>query len=379
MKKLEGKVIQDIDQIREITKGTLKDLGEFLNSGFTQVPVFGYPPVCYSPTQQLPKFVSRSEERDLPPNKGSLWRHLCRGIYSNVKEGQKMIIRDLLDSHDDVAENYNDILMQFTNGRQLSKKHVAGGDFLRVSKRGIKKRDEHDVDDDKSKRRKRKKHRHRKGCHRKNKDRIETQESGSKLRKVLFEQPNPENDAKSSIITESEEFESSNITSEDENSPSQASMQSFKPRMSLAKLRRNATMLDNKVNILKRKTMVGLLRQSTVVKNKLSNEDLRKLSKSNKIIRRQDTRRQPALQADRSTPPKVELKNQQTLFKVAHIHTKGVHKRNEYSLVASREYGDSAVPNAQSLRLIRPIKQFDEQRIRDKFSIQDSRRLIEKI
>ena len=226
-----------------------------MNSGFTQVPVFGYPPVCYSPTQQPIKHISRSEEKDIAANKGSLWRHLCRGIYSNVKDGQKMIIRDLLDSHDDVAENYNDILNQFTNGRQLSKQHASGGDFLRVSKRGIKKREENEEDDTKSKRKRKRRHIHRRGCHRK-RDRTETQESGSKQRKVIFEKPNLETDSKSSIITESDEFESSPLTSQ-MSSPSQSPSMQFKPRKSLLNIRRNATMLDKNFDLHKKKTMMA--------------------------------------------------------------------------------------------------------------------------
>lgn len=252
--------------------------------------MFGYPPVCYSPIRQVPKFIHKSEERDPGAAKGSLWRHLCRGIYSNVKDGQKMMIRDLLDSHDDVAENFNDILLQFTNGRQLSKKHASGGDFLRVSKRGIKKREEDEENvDDKSRKKRRRKHRHKKHRNRNRIDMANTLNSASAQRKVAFEATVNANDTKSSINTESEEFESSFITSE-ESGASVASKRSFRPRESIHKMRRNATMIDFRNDMIKHKRATGIFRASTVLKNvpKISNDDLKRIQRSSKITSRRN-------------------------------------------------------------------------------------------
>jgi len=41
--------LKDINMIRQITRGSLKDLGDLLNERAGRVPIFGYPLVCYSP------------------------------------------------------------------------------------------------------------------------------------------------------------------------------------------------------------------------------------------------------------------------------------------------------------------------------------------
>lgn len=38
-----------IENIRLITKGNTKELGEILNEGKGNIPIFGYPLICYSP------------------------------------------------------------------------------------------------------------------------------------------------------------------------------------------------------------------------------------------------------------------------------------------------------------------------------------------
>ena len=104
--------------IRKITKDSFKELGDLLDGGQTQVPVFGYPLICYSP---------KAEEEDQAQRKRvvyekfkhSLWKHLTKSIYTNVKEGQQLFIRDLLDSLDDVKDDFNDIYTKFTQGKSL--------------------------------------------------------------------------------------------------------------------------------------------------------------------------------------------------------------------------------------------------------------------
>jgi hypothetical protein len=44
--------LKDINMIRKVTKDSFKDLGDLLNSR-KQVPVFGYPLICYSPNENL--------------------------------------------------------------------------------------------------------------------------------------------------------------------------------------------------------------------------------------------------------------------------------------------------------------------------------------
>mmetsp|Transcript_4035 Transcript_4035/g.6048 ORF Transcript_4035/g.6048 Transcript_4035/m.6048 type:complete len:103 (+) Transcript_4035:1186-1494(+) len=78
--------LKNIETIRKITKDTYKELGEFLNERKGQVPIFGYPLICYSPNSFEPK--PRPRERILyDPKLHSLWLILSRSIYSSVKRG----------------------------------------------------------------------------------------------------------------------------------------------------------------------------------------------------------------------------------------------------------------------------------------------------
>ena len=51
--------------------------------------------------------------------KHSLWKHLTKSIYTNVKEGQQLFIRDLLDSLDDVKDDFKEIYSKFSHGKSL--------------------------------------------------------------------------------------------------------------------------------------------------------------------------------------------------------------------------------------------------------------------
>ena len=43
--------LRDIKTIRQITKGTYKDLGILINDRKGTIPIFGYPLICYSPNE----------------------------------------------------------------------------------------------------------------------------------------------------------------------------------------------------------------------------------------------------------------------------------------------------------------------------------------
>jgi hypothetical protein len=74
-----------------------------LDEGKGKIPIFGYPLMCYSPNQTqeelLMKFLGKIKPEDIEHE--SLWLHLSRSIYSSLKDGHQLLIKDLLDSHDD--------------------------------------------------------------------------------------------------------------------------------------------------------------------------------------------------------------------------------------------------------------------------------------
>ena len=70
--------LKDINMIRKITKDSYKDLGDLLNSR-KQVPVFGYPLICYSPNQSLNnhRFITQAEIAEAKKLEDkSLWTYL---------------------------------------------------------------------------------------------------------------------------------------------------------------------------------------------------------------------------------------------------------------------------------------------------------------
>ena len=40
---------KDVDNIRKVTKGSFKELGDILNEGNDRIPIFGYPLFNFSP------------------------------------------------------------------------------------------------------------------------------------------------------------------------------------------------------------------------------------------------------------------------------------------------------------------------------------------
>lgn len=134
---------RDMDTLRGVTKDAYRELGELLSGGTTTFPTFGCPLVCYTPPHERPKLTSKVLPRE-PPNakKGSLWKHLCRAIFANGKGGHQMLIRDLLDSYDDVQENLQEVLQKFARGTALAAAGPEKAATLRVSKRIVKPRGE---------------------------------------------------------------------------------------------------------------------------------------------------------------------------------------------------------------------------------------------
>ena len=114
--------LKDIKVIRRINKDQYKELGHLLNDGKGNIPIFGYPLVCYSPNsnpQDLNK-IFRPEPQELyDPKEHSLWLILSSDIFSSLKPGHQLQIKELLDKHDDLEENFNDLLRKFAKGNSL--------------------------------------------------------------------------------------------------------------------------------------------------------------------------------------------------------------------------------------------------------------------
>ena len=124
-RKFEPSELKKIETIRLITQDCHKDLGKLLDdfSGTqARIPIFGYPLVCYSPVAD--------ELADEPNAKryydsqfDSLWQYLSRSICSGAKPNAQLLIRDLLDSHDEQKEKEEATLKRFTHGIS-PKKHT---------------------------------------------------------------------------------------------------------------------------------------------------------------------------------------------------------------------------------------------------------------
>lgn len=125
-----------MDTIRDITRNQYKELGELLDSGFTKVPVFGFPQFCFTPARHTDNTPEEEKE--------SLWKHLSRTIFENLPEGKQMKIRELLDCYDDKQDNMNEILSRFSQGKLLVAENSEKG-LPRESKRAIKRRETIDL------------------------------------------------------------------------------------------------------------------------------------------------------------------------------------------------------------------------------------------
>ena len=114
--------LKKVDTIRKITKGNIKDLGELLNEGKGKIPIFGYPLICYSPNQTQEELLQEllNKNKGSQPNQESLWTHLHKSINSSLKEGHQLLIKDLLDSHDDRQEEFEELLRKFATGKSFT-------------------------------------------------------------------------------------------------------------------------------------------------------------------------------------------------------------------------------------------------------------------
>jgi len=72
--------------------------------------------------------------------KHSLWQQLAGSVYDSTKEGHQLLIKDLLDSHDTLKENHENVLKKFTDGKRIDGHEYHVGAEMKVSKRGLKAR-----------------------------------------------------------------------------------------------------------------------------------------------------------------------------------------------------------------------------------------------
>ncbi len=104
-----------------ICQNSSKELGDFINNQSGKVPIFGYPLLCYSPKQSLAdnhKIVLKKDVLQYNPKLHSLWQLLSQSICASSKKGSQLLIKDLLDSHDDQYEKMEEVLKQFTSGKR---------------------------------------------------------------------------------------------------------------------------------------------------------------------------------------------------------------------------------------------------------------------
>ena len=59
--------LKDINMIRQITRTSLKDLGDLLNERAGRVPIFGYPLLCYSPNRTEQEVAEMLLRKHLAP------------------------------------------------------------------------------------------------------------------------------------------------------------------------------------------------------------------------------------------------------------------------------------------------------------------------
>ena len=140
--------LKSIHTIHRINKNSFKDLSKLLSDGKGHIPIFGYPLICYSPNTKNSSGQTLFQEKrshTLDGPRHSLWQILSQSIQNSLKPDHQLLIKELLDSHDDLQDNYEQLLTKFSKGKTLAKKeghdHGHGHSHnLRVSKRGTKER-----------------------------------------------------------------------------------------------------------------------------------------------------------------------------------------------------------------------------------------------
>ena len=138
--------LRKIETIRLITQDCYKDLGKLIDARKGQIPIFGYPQVCYSPNNQEQEYkpiyadigpASRTQGKLYDEKTDSYWILMMQSIQASTKEGHQLLIKDLLDSYDENKEKIAMVYKLFTRGQSPGKTNMEG---FQISKRAIKAR-----------------------------------------------------------------------------------------------------------------------------------------------------------------------------------------------------------------------------------------------
>jgi len=62
--------------------------------------------MCYSPNEANQESVFKQDSIKYDKNLHSQWTKIGRSVFQSTKTGHQLLIRDLLDSHDTLNENY---------------------------------------------------------------------------------------------------------------------------------------------------------------------------------------------------------------------------------------------------------------------------------
>lgn len=77
-----------------------------------EMPVFGYPLVCFSPVA-----AQENENRSFQKKKNAFWHKLFKETIRNKKPGHRNQIVKVIDKFDEFEDKHSQMLKDFTKGR----------------------------------------------------------------------------------------------------------------------------------------------------------------------------------------------------------------------------------------------------------------------